>query len=208
MEMVRLTLLDKKILLLILFWGEIQAFANPLRQYESAGECNFAEKYKVLEINKKEKKDSLIETEIFGKPSFNRIMEISRLEVGGYFSYYFYKVNNENICLGIDASNPLQEKSILYINTQKECGSKCKVYLSEPEEKRIFYLWEPSKEILPDNKTEEIVINTDKESYSIRITNGIKELELNIGDFPKLESIQGLEKFPRLINLSLVGFDY
>ena len=208
MEIVRLTSLNKIVFLLIFFWMDMQVFATPLRQKNSLEEYNLAEIYKAVKIDKTENQELLIETEIYGKPNFSRIIEISRLDGGTYYSYHFYKVNEDNICLGINASNPLQEKSVVYINTQKECGAKCKVYLSKPEERQIFYFWEPLKENIRDNEKESIIIETDQKTYSIKLKKEIKELELNIGGKTKLKSIKGLEKFSKLINLSLVGFDF
>ena len=94
------------------------------------------------------------------------------------------------------------------MNTQKECGAKCRVYLGKPEEKQIFYTWEPNKEIITNNEKEKIEIVTNKKKYVIFVRKEIKELEITSDGFSKFQAIKGTEKLPNLIVLKLWGFNY
>ncbi|MCR4736292.1 MAG: hypothetical protein K5829_14950 [Treponema sp.] len=183
-------------------------YAKPTRRYKLPEEIVLAEDYKAITIDKTERIEDIIETELFGKPNFSSTMIISRLDGGICFSYHFYNVDEDNLCLGIQSFNESQNDAVIYVNTKQECGAKCKIYLDKPENKQIFYVWEPLKEIVTDKTKEKLVIKTNKKNYTVFVRTGIKELELFAPDFPKIKSIKGLEKFPNLVNLSLIGFDY
>ena len=188
-------MLNKKLIFLILFIEASFLYATPEK------------KYKTLFTNKIEQAQNIIETEIFGKTEYSSKLVLSSVKGGTYFDYYFYAVDDDNICLGIKSFSELQDDAVIYINTQKECGTTCKVYLDEPKEKQIFYVWEPFKEVTSDSTKEKITIKTDKGIYSIYIRKGITELELFFEGFPKIKSIKGLENFPELINLSFNGIN-
>lgn len=164
-------------------------------------------KYKSFTMNKTEELRDAIETELFGKRTFNSEFGISKIESYIFYEYCFYKVDNDNLCLGIKAWNELQNEAVVYINTQKECGSKCEVYLREPEKTQIFYVWDPFKEPITHNNKEQIVIKTNKNTYTFFAREGITGLELFGSRLEKIVSVEGLENFPNLENVSFVGFD-
>lgn len=210
--MVKLTILDRKklitLLAAILFLCTNLVYAKSKRKYRNPEDLNFATEYKSLTINKAKNELEIIENELFDNQNLHHEMIISRSDGGIYYNYHFYKVDEDNICLGIRACNNLQEEAVLYVNTYKECGTKCKIYLSKPEDKQIFYLWEPSKEVITDKSKGKIVIKTSTETYILFVRIGVTELELFAEGFPKIKTIKGLENFPNLVNLSFVGFDY
>ncbi|MCR4736288.1 MAG: hypothetical protein K5829_14930 [Treponema sp.] len=183
-------------------------YGKPTRRYKLPEETVLAEEYVSLTMDRTTQVQDVIETALFGKPNYSGTMKISQSDGGIHFHYYYYEVAGDNLCLGISVFNSLQNDAVVYVNTNKDFGSKCEVYLDESESKGIFYTWKPLEEIISDNTKERIIIKTDKKTYTIFVRSGIKELELTVNDFPKLKSIKGLEKFPNLINLSLIGFDY
>lgn len=199
---------DKIIILTILFLSTSLVYAKPTGGYRTPEERSLSDDYKSYTMNKNKRAEDAIENELFGRPNYSSTMVINHSESGVYFSYYFYNVNDDNLCLGVSAHNELQDDAVIYVNTKMECGAKCKVYLDKPDEKQIFYTWEPLKEIMADCTKEKITIKTDKKNYTIFVRSGIKELELFASEFIKVKSIKGLEKFPNLENLSLIGFDY
>ena len=169
---------------------------------------SYSENFKVCEIKKTEEFGIIIEKEIFGNYDFERSFRICRIEKGVSFDEYFYNIQGDNLCLGIASYNRVQDNAVLYINTAKEFGSKCIVYLSEPKEKQIFYLWEPTSEPIDNSKKEKISIKTNQCTYNIMVCKEVKELELNIGGMPKLLSVEGLEQFPNLTKVNYVGFNF
>ncbi len=199
---------NKITFIIILFMSTSLIYGKPKRNYKSYEKCNMAEIFQSFTMKKNDNVIAAIETEIYGERNFNYSKVLSYTENGINFDYYFYKIENDNLCLGIKAYNGLQDDAVIYINTQKECGSKCKVYLSNSDKEEIFYIWEPLKEIIPNNKKEKLIIKTDKQDFIIMIWSEIKELELYAENFPTIKDIQGLEKFQNLESLSLIGFDY
>ena len=169
---------------------------------------SYSENFKVCEIKKTEEFGIIIEKEIFGNYDFERSFRICRIEKGVSFDEYFYNIQGDNLCLGIASYNRVQDNAVLYINTAKEFGSKCIVYLSRPTEKQVFYLWEPTSDSMNDLKKELITIKTTQGTYQIMIKKGVKELELNVGGMPELISIKGLDKFPDLKKINFVGFKH
>ena len=198
----------RKLIVGILLLTSSLMFAEQNIRYQIPEETLLAEDYKTITMDKTERIEDIIETELFGKTNFSSTMIISRLDGGICFSYHFYNVDEVNLCLGIQAFNESQNDAVIYVNTKQECGAKCKIYLDKPENKQIFYVWEPLKEIVTDKTKEKLVIKTNKKNYTVFVRTGIKELELFAPDFLKIKSIKGLEKFPNLVNLSLIGFDY
>ena len=134
-------MLNKKTTILLLFLCTTLAYAKSTRKYRAPEDCNFATDYKSFTVNKDERTQNIIEHELFENQEFNHKMIISRSDGGINYDYHFYKVNEDNLCLGIKTFNGLQEEAIIYVNTNKECGTKCKVYLSKQEDKQIFYFW-------------------------------------------------------------------
>lgn len=183
------------------------AYARSPKKYRLSDEFVLAENYKSFAMDKTKDAQEIIESEIFGERNFSSTLVLSSSTGGVYFDYHFYKVGEDNICLGIEAYNVLQDDAVVYVNTAKDCGSKCKVYLNEPEEKQVFYVWEPKKEIITDETKEKITIKTDKGTYTFFARTGITELEVNCEGLPKIKSVKGLEKFPNLINLAFTGID-
>lgn len=171
-------------------------------------EGKFSENFKTLTLNKNESEQVIIEKELFGNFTGKSILGLGKLENGISFSEYYYKIDEDNICLGISANTKLADQTLLFLNTQKECGAKCRVYLGKPEEKQIFYTWEPNKEIITNNKKEIIEIVTNKKKYVIFVRKEIKELEITSDGFSKFQAIKGTEKLPNLIVLKLWGFNY
>ena len=146
-------------------------------------EDNYSTNFKTLTINKKENEQEIIEKEFFGNFTGKSIFGLGKLENGISFSEYYYKIGEDNICLGISANAKLADETLLFLNTQKECGTKCRVYLGKPEEKQIFYAWEPSKEIITNNDKVKIEIITNKKKYVIFVKKDIKELEVTSDGF-------------------------
>lgn len=171
-------------------------------------EGKFSENFKTLTLNKNESEQVIIEKELFGNFTGKSILGLGKLENGISFSEYYYKIDEDNICLGISANIKLADQTLLFLNTQKECGAKCRVYLGKPEEKQIFYTWEPNKEIITNNEKEKIEIVTNKKKYVIFVRKEIKELEITSDGFSKFQAIKGTEKLPNLIVLKLWGFNY
>ena len=100
------------------------------------------------------------------------------------------------------------DQSVVYINTQKDCGTKCKIYLDRPEEKQILYRWSPLTEIITDNTKEKIEIITNKRKHILFVKKDIKEIEINSENLSsKIKKIKGLEKLPKLENIKFIGFD-
>lgn len=200
--MVKLIMLNKKIIFLsVLMYGTL-AYAVP-----NQSDGKKAKNYESFKINKIERIQEVIETKLFGEPKFNSVSVVTSAKGGNYFDYYFYKVNDENICLGIKSYNRLQDDAIVYINTQDECGTICKVYLDEAEEKQVYYVWEPLKKISDVNEKSKITIKTNGKQYSVYLRKDITDLEIFFEGFPKIKSIKGLENFPELINLSFNGIN-
>ena len=168
----------------------------------------YGENYKIFEINRSEDCYNLINNELSEDYDIQNYFAISSTEKGVHFKQYFYKIDDEYICLGIKAFNGIQEKAICYINAEKEIGTKCRVYLGKPEEKQIFYAWEPSKEIITNNEKVKIEIITNKKKYVIFVKKEIKELEVTSDGFSKFKAIKGTEKLPNLMSLKLWGFNY
>ena len=197
---------NKKILTVVIFLliSPI-VYSKQVRKYKLPEECVYSESYKTFLVNKKESAELIIEKELFGQLRFDSVFKLSFLKGGIPFDYHFYKVDDDNICLGIETSNGLQDESVIFVNTQKECGTKCNVYLDKAEDSQIYYLWEPNKEIITDRQKEKLVIKTKEKTYTVYLRTGIKELELT--GCSKIKSIKGLNKFPYLTNLSLIGFD-
>lgn len=171
-------------------------------------EDNYSTNYKTLTINKKESEQAIIEKEFFGNFTGKSILGLGKLENGISFLEYYYKIDEDNICLGISANTNLADQTLLFLNTQKECGAKCRVYLGKPEEKQIFYTWEPSKEIITNNDKVKIEIITNKKKYVIFVKKDIKELEVTSDGFSKFKAIKGTENLPNLMSLKLWGFNY
>ena len=173
-------------------------------------EGKFSENFKTLTLNKNESEHcyNLINNELSEDYDIQNYFAISSTEKGVHFKQYFYKIDDEYICLGIKAFNGIQEKAICYINAEKEIGTKCIVYLSRPTEKQVFYSWEPTSDSMNDLKKELITIKTTQGTYQIMIKKGVKELELNVGGMPELISIKGLDKFPDLKKINYVGFKH
>ena len=171
-------------------------------------EGKFSENFKTLTLNKNESEQVIIEKELFGNFTGKSILGLGKLENGISFSEYYYKIDEDNICLGISANTKLADQTLLFLNTQKECGAKCRVYLGKPEEKQIFYTWEPNKEIITNNEKEKIEIVTNKKKDVIFVKKDIKELEVTSDGFSKFKAIKGTEKLPNLIVLKLWGFNY
>lgn len=171
-------------------------------------EDNYSTNFKTLTINKKENEQAIIEKEFFGNFTGKSIFGLGKLENGISFSEYYYKISEDNICLGISANAKLADETFLFLNTQKECGAKCRVYLGKPEEKQIFYTWEPSKEIITNNDKVKIEIITNKKQYVIFVKKDIKELEVTSDGFSKFKAIKGTENLPNLMSLKLWGFNY
>ena len=171
-------------------------------------EDNYSTNYKTLTINKKESEQAIIEKEFFGNFTGKSILGLGKLENGISFSEYYYKICEDNICLGISANAKLADETFLFLNTQKECGAKCRVYLGKPEEKQIFYAWEPGKEIITNNEKVKIEIITNKKKYVIFVKKEIKELEVTSDGFSKFKAIKGTENLPNLMSLKLWGFNY
>lgn len=171
-------------------------------------EDNYSTNYKTLTINKKESEQAIIEKEFFGNFTGKSILGLGKLENGISFLEYYYKIDEDNICLGISANTNLADQTLLFLNTQKECGTKCRVYLGKPEEKQIFYTWEPSKEIITNNDKVKIEIITNKKKYVIFVKKDIKELEVTSDGFSKFKAIKGTENLPNLMSLKLWGFNY
>lgn len=199
-------MLNRKNVAFFLFFMTSFVYGKTMSKYKLPEEQVYAENYKTFSINKKDSVETVIEKELFGKLTFDSVWGLVSPKGGSYFHYHFYKVGEDNICLAIETSNGFQDNLGIFVNTEKQCGTKCNVYLDKPEEKQIFYLWEPSKEIITDNQKEKLIIKTSKKTYTVYLRKGIKELELT-GD-SKIKSIKGLEKFPYLINLTFIGFDY
>ena len=200
---------SKNKLLFIFFLCSVSIlYAKSTRKYRSYEECDLSENYKSFTMDKTGSIVSAIETELFSKPTYSKVWELSKPDSGVYFTYYFYDVDGENLCLGLTASNSLQSEAAVYVNTEKECGSECKVFLDKPEEKQIYYVWAPLKEVITDKSKEKIVIKTDKKTYMIYVRQGITKLELFAPGFIKVKSIKGLEKLPNLTYFTLIGFDY
>ena len=168
----------------------------------------YGENYKIFEINRSEDCYNLINNELSEDYDIQNYFAISSTEKGVHFKQYFYKIDDEYICLGIKAFNGIQEKAICYINAEKEIGTKCRVYLGKPEEKQIFYAWEPSKEIITNNEKVKIEIITNKKKYVIFVRKEIKELEITSDGFSKFKAIKGTENLPNLMSLKLWGFNY
>ena len=168
----------------------------------------YGENYKIFEINRSEDCYNLINNELSEDYDIQNYFAISSTEKGVHFKQYFYKIDDEYICLGIKAFNGIQEKAICYINAEKEIGTKCRVYLGKPEEKQIFYAWEPSKEIITNNEKVKIEIITNKKKYVIFVKKDIKELEVTSDGFSKFKAIKGTENLPNLMSLKLWGFNY
>ena len=137
----------------------------------------YGENYKIFEINRSEDCYNLINNELSEDYDIQNYFAISSTEKGVHFKQYFYKIDDEYICLGIKAFNGIQEKAICYINAEKEIGTKCRVYLGKPEEKQIFYAWEPSKEIITNNEKVKIEIITNKKKYVIFVKKDIKRID-------------------------------
>lgn len=171
-------------------------------------EGKFSENFKTLTLNKNESEQVIIEKELFGNFTGKSILGLGKLENGISFSEYYYKINEDNICLGISANTKLADQTLLFLNTQKECGAKCRVYLGKPEEKQIFYTWEPGKEIITNNDKVKIEIITNKKKYVIFVKKDIKELEVTSDGFSKFKAIKGTENLPNLMSLKLWGFNY
>lgn len=171
-------------------------------------EDNYSTNFKTLTINKKENEQAIIEKEFLGNFTGKSIFGLGKLENGISSSEYYYKIGEDNICLGISANTKLADETLLFINTQKECGAKCRVYLGKPEEKQIFYAWEPSKEIITNNEKVKIEIITNKKKYVIFVKKDIKELEVTSDGFSKFKAIKGTENLPNLMSLKLWGFNY
>lgn len=171
-------------------------------------EGKFSENFKTLTLNKNESEQVIIEKELFGNFTGKSILGLGKLENGISFSEYYYKIDEDNICLGISANTKLADQTLLFLNTQKECGAKCRVYLGKPEEKQIFYTWEPGKEIITNNDKVKIEIITNKKKYVIFVKKDIKELEVTSDGFSKFKAIKGTENLPNLMSLKLWGFNY
>lgn len=171
-------------------------------------EGKFSENFKTLTLNKNESEQVIIEKELFGNFTGKSILGLGKLENGISFSEYYYKIDEDNICLGISANTKLADQTLLFLNTQKECGTKCRVYLGKPEEKQIFYTWEPGKEIITNNDKVKIEIITNKKKYVIFVKKDIKELEITSDGFSKFKAIKGTENLPNLMSLKLWGFNY
>ena len=206
--MVKLITLNKPIFMIFILLSTSLGYSNSQKSFNFFEECNIAKEYKSFTIGKTENEIIRIENELFGNSNFSYTLDISRSDGGIHYKYYFYKVEDENLCLGIKAYNNLQEDAVIYLNTQQQCGSKCKIYLNESKDNQIFYVWEPLKEIIKDKHKEKIVIKTNKQTYIVLVRTGTKELELFVDGFQKIKTIKGLDKFPNLTNLSLIGFEY
>ena len=165
-------------------------------------EDNYSTNFKTQTINKKESEQAIIEKEFFGNFTGKSIFGLGKLENGISFSEYYYKIGEDNICLGISANTKLADQTLLFLNTQKECGTKCRVYLGKPEEKQIFYAWEPSKEIITNNDKVKIEIITNKKKYVIFVKKDIKELEVTSDGFSKFKAIKGTENLPNLMSFA------
>lgn len=190
----------------ILLYGT-QIFAKPIKQYRSENQIVKSEKFESLLINRTDSVWSILDTKFDKDITTNNPFEITILNSGMFFEYYYYKLDDDNICLGISTFDKLHEDNVLYINTNKECGTKCKVFLDKSEDRQIFYQWEPYKEIISDETKERILIKTDKHNYSIYLKKGITELQLFLDGVSEVKSIKGLEKFPNLISITMNGLD-
>ena len=197
--------MKKNFIIVLFFLISSLVYANQIKKYKLPEECVYSENYKTFLVNKKESALLIIEKELFGQLTFDSVLILSFLKGGIPFDYHFYKVDDDNICLGIETSNGLQDEAVIFVNTQKECGTKCNVYLDKAEESQIYYLWEPNKEIITNRQKEKLIIKTNEKTYTVYLRTGIKELELT--GCSKIKSIKGLDKFPYLTNLSLIGFD-
>ena len=197
--------MKKNFIIVLFFLISSLVYANQIKKYKLPEECVYSENYKTFLVNKKESALLIIEKELFGQLTFDSVLILSFLKGGIPFDYHFYKVDDDNICLGIETSNGLQDEAVIFVNTQKECGTKCNVYLDKAEESQIYYLWEPNKEIITNRQKEKLIIKTNEKTYTVYLRTGIKELELT--GCSKIKAIKGLDKFPYLTNLSLIGFD-
>ena len=203
--MVKLIMLNKKIILSCVLLCGTLVYADPFQKNQQNDVVEFSENYQSFKINKKDRIQEVIETNLFGETKYNSVLVVTSSKGGTYFDYYFYKIDDENICLGIESYNSVQDDAVIYINTNKDCGTACKVYLDKPEEKQVFYIWEPLKKITNDNQKEKITIKTNKKNYSVYLRKGITDVELFFEEFPKVKSIKGLENFPELKNISFFG---
>ena len=194
--------MKKTIILFLFFWTTI-AYAEPTIKSEKT---DSTAKYKSFTKNKTEDLQDVIETELFGKRTFDCEMMISKIENGIFLDYCFYKIDDDYLCLGIKAWNELQDEAVVYINTQNEYGSKCEVYLRDPENTQIFYIWDPFKETITSNSKEKIVIKTNKNAYTFFAREDITGLELFGSRLEKIVAVEGLENFLNLENVSFVGF--
>ena len=197
--------MKKNFIIVLFFLISSLVYANQIKKYKLPEECVYSENYKTFLVNKKESALLIIEKELFGQLTFDSVLILSFLKGGIPFDYHFYKVDDDNICLGIETSNGLQDEAVIFVNTQKECGTKCNVYLDKAEESQIYYLWEPNKEIITNRQKEKLIIKTNEKTYTVYLRTGIKELELT--GCSKIKAIKGLDKFPYLTNLSLIGID-
>ena len=197
--------MKKNFIIVLFFLISSLVYANQVRKYKLPEECVYSENYKTFLVNKKESAQLIIEKELFGQLTFDSVLILSFLKGGIPFDYHFYKVDDDNISLGIETCNGLQDEAVIFVNTKKECGTKCNVYLDKAEDSQIYYLWEPNTEIITDRQKEKLVIKTKEKTYTVYLRTGIKELELT--GCSKIKSIKGLDKFPYLTNLSLIGFD-
>ena len=202
--MLKLIILKKFIISCVLLCGTL-VYAEPSQKNQQNDVVEFSENYQSFKINKKDRIQEVIETNLFGETKYNSVLVVASSKGGTYFDYYFYKIDDENICLGIDSYNSVQDDAVIYINTNKDCGTACKVYLDEPEEKQVFYVWEPLEKITNDNQKEKITIKTNKKNYSVYLRKSITDVELWFEGFPKVKSIKGLENFPELKNVSFFG---
>lgn len=200
-------MLKKYLLVFVILLYCTQIFAKPIKQYRADDQIVISKNYESILINRTDSVWSIIDKKCDTDMTLNKTYGITLLNSGVFFDYYFYKLGEDNICLGISFFDQLHEDTVLYINTNKECGTKCKVFLDKSEDKQIYYLWEPSKEIICDETKEKIMIKTDKQNYSVYLKNGITELELSLDGVSEVKSIKGLEKFPNLFSVKLNGLD-
>ena len=156
--MVKLIMLNKKIILsCVLLFGTL-VYADPFQKNQQNYGVEISENYQSFKINKKDWIQEVIETNLFGETKYNSVLVVASSKGGTYFDYYFYKIDDENICLGIDSYNSVQDDAVIYINTNKDCGTACKVYLDKPEEKQVFYVWEPLKKITNDKMDKALLV--------------------------------------------------
>ena len=200
--------LNKPLIILFIILSSSLAYADTNKGTKKSYERPLSTEYKSFTINKTENIKEAIETQLFGKQTYDMVFEIAGTKNGIHYFQHYYKINDDNICLGICNFNSLQDEAVVYVNTQKDCGAKCKVFLDKPKDKQIFYVWEPLKTIITDTSKDKIVLKTEQGIYSIILRTGIEELELFAAGLSKIESIEGLEKFPDLMSLSFNGFDY